>query len=122
MSADTSKATGFFRERRGWLIAGVVVIAVIVLVVIHLLNAEKVKPGTHRGKPAKKMTHLDLLSKLTNKERGPLSSTRTLLARVPRIARADRQAQAIRRKRQRSDGCVVFGVLTKSLFNLVVPD
>ena len=46
MSADTSKATGFFHERRGWLIAGVVVIAVIVLVVIHLLNAEKVKPGT----------------------------------------------------------------------------
>jgi membrane fusion protein, multidrug efflux system len=46
MSADTSKATGFFHERRGWLIAGVVVIAVIVLVVVHLLNAEKVKPGT----------------------------------------------------------------------------
>ena len=46
MSADTSKAAGFFHERRGWLIAGVVVIAVIVLVVIHLLNAEKVKPGT----------------------------------------------------------------------------
>jgi membrane fusion protein, multidrug efflux system len=46
MSADTSKATGFFHKRRGWLIAGVVVIAVIVLVVVHLLNAEKVKPGT----------------------------------------------------------------------------
>jgi membrane fusion protein, multidrug efflux system len=46
MSADTSKATGFFHNRRGWLIAGVVVIAVIVLVVVHLLNAEKVKPGT----------------------------------------------------------------------------
>ena len=33
MSADTSKATGFFHERRGWLIAGVVVIVVIVLIV-----------------------------------------------------------------------------------------
>jgi multidrug efflux system membrane fusion protein len=46
MSADTSKAAGFFHKRRGWLIGGVVIIAVIVLVVIHLLNAEKVKPGT----------------------------------------------------------------------------
>ena len=46
MSADTSKATGFFHERRGWLIAGVVVIVVIVLIVIHLLNGEKVKTGT----------------------------------------------------------------------------
>jgi hypothetical protein len=78
------------------------------------------RPSTYSSQLSE--THLDLLSKLTNKERGPLSRTRTLLARIPRVARADREACAVRRERQRGDGSVVARVLAQPLFDLVVPD
>jgi len=46
MSADTPKAAGYFHKRRGWLIAVVVIIAVIIAVLIHLFGGEKAKTGT----------------------------------------------------------------------------
>ena len=46
MSADTPKAAGHVHKRRGWLIAAVVIIAIIILVLVHLFSGGKAKTGT----------------------------------------------------------------------------
>lgn len=46
MSADTSRAPGNFRKRRGPIIATVVIVAVIALVLFHIFNSKPAKTGT----------------------------------------------------------------------------
>jgi len=46
MSADTPKAAGHSRKRRGLLIVAIVIVAVIILVLIHLFGGAKTKTGT----------------------------------------------------------------------------
>jgi hypothetical protein len=83
----------------------------------------KILPQTqHTRHPAKKDTHLDPLSKLTNEQRRPLSRPRSLLALIPRITHPDREPRPVRRKRERSDGRLVARELTQPFFDLVVPD
>ena len=67
-------------------------------------------------------THLNFLSRLTDEQRWPLSSTRAFFTLIPSIARADRQSRAVRRKGKRGDGDSVALVLTEAFFDLMVPD
>ena len=46
MSAEAPKTTGHVHKRRGWLIASVVIVALVALVVVHLLTGTKTKTGT----------------------------------------------------------------------------
>src|SRR5580698_4697784 len=46
MTADTPRAAGNFRKKRGTLIAAIIILALIVLIVIHILNNKPAKMGT----------------------------------------------------------------------------
>jgi len=45
MIADTADSAPHPRKRRGWLIAGVIGIALIILVIVHLISGKKAKPA-----------------------------------------------------------------------------
>ncbi len=46
MTADTPRAAGSFRKKRGTLIAAIIILALIVLIVIHIISNKPAKMGT----------------------------------------------------------------------------
>src|ERR1700674_1564936 len=45
MIAETADSAPHPRKRRGWLVAGIIGIALVILVVVHLISGKKAKPA-----------------------------------------------------------------------------